>query len=284
MFWPAAVAVSWPARVEELRAHDRVPGERVRPLKVVRRTRRDVAVDHRLGRPAAGHDHELLMDVPRRLERTVTAGDHRQPAGAARARRDRQALELRPAWGNTSHERVPGLVTGHNRALLRGQGGRRRPGQRAQTPLGEVGSGDLGAALARRHDRALVQHLAQVRARGARRCSAISRRGRPRARAGGRARARADGRAPSALGSSMLTWREKRPGRSSADQHVQPDVAPTHTSRSLPVKPSISMRSRLSVCSYSSFRSGLPPPLRRRPSASSSSMKTTAPPPPFGRG
>ena len=133
-----------------------------------------------------------------------------------------------------------------------GRGAARRPGQRAQMPLGEVGS--VTPARPRgRHDRASFSISRRSAPEEPAVSSAISARSTARERAP-RACTRKMARRPSALGSSMLTWREKRLGRSSAGSSTSSRfVAPTHTSRSLPVKPSISMRSWLSVCSYSSF-------------------------------
>ena len=81
---------------------------------------------------------------------------------------------------------------------------------------------------------------------------------------------------PSASGGLTATRRSKRPGRSSAGSSTSGRlVAASTTTPSLPVKPSISVRIWLSVCSRSSTPPMLPPP-RARPIASSSSMKMIA--------
>mmetsp|Transcript_1928 Transcript_1928/g.7072 ORF Transcript_1928/g.7072 Transcript_1928/m.7072 type:complete len:568 (+) Transcript_1928:114-1817(+) len=80
-------------------------------------------------------------------------------------------------------------------------------------------------------------------------------------------------RRPLRSGTSTLTWRSKRPGRSSAGSRMSARfVAATTMTPVLPSNPSISVRSWLSVCS----RSSLPPPMpvpRERPTASISSTK-----------
>ncbi len=153
----------------EAETHDGVAGDRVRALEVVGGARGDVPVDHVLGGAPAQQDHELLVHVPRRVQRAVAAGDHRHAARAA-ARDDRQALRRVLRLAVLRHESVARLVVGDGVALLGGQrrGTALRPGERAQVALGEVLARDLGAAVARGHDRGLVEHLAQVRARAAR--------------------------------------------------------------------------------------------------------------------
>ncbi len=81
---------------------------------------------------------------------------------------------------------------------------------------------------------------------------------------------------PAAAGSGTLTWRPKRPGRSSAGSSTSSRfVAAMQTTRSVVENPSSSTRIWFSVCS----RSPLPSPeVRERPTASISSMKMTAPP------
>mmetsp|Transcript_2934 Transcript_2934/g.8943 ORF Transcript_2934/g.8943 Transcript_2934/m.8943 type:complete len:242 (+) Transcript_2934:892-1617(+) len=78
---------------------------------------------------------------------------------------------------------------------------------------------------------------------------------------------------PCTSGRSTVTWRSKRPGRSSAESSTSGRlVAASTMTPVLPSKPSISVRSWLIVCS----RSSLPPPMpapRWRPTASISSMK-----------
>ena len=73
-----------------------------------------------------------------------------------------------------------------------------------------------------------------------------------------------------------MTRRSNRPGRSRAESSTSGRlVAASTTTPSVPVKPSISVRIWLSVCSRSSTPPRLPPP-RARPIASSSSMKMIA--------
>mmetsp|Transcript_11029 Transcript_11029/g.45787 ORF Transcript_11029/g.45787 Transcript_11029/m.45787 type:complete len:422 (+) Transcript_11029:556-1821(+) len=78
---------------------------------------------------------------------------------------------------------------------------------------------------------------------------------------------------PCTSGRSTVTWRSKRPGRSSAESSTSGRlVAASTMTPVLPSKPSISVSSWLMVCS----RSSLPPPMpapRWRPTASISSMK-----------
>ena len=82
-------------------------------------------------------------------------------------------------------------------------------------------------------------------------------------------------RAPSS-GRSTITRRSKRPGRKRAGSSTSGRLVAARTIvRSLRVKPSISDRSWLSVCSRSSFPPPNPAP-RERPTASISSMKTMA--------
>mmetsp|Transcript_58387 Transcript_58387/g.186138 ORF Transcript_58387/g.186138 Transcript_58387/m.186138 type:complete len:325 (-) Transcript_58387:545-1519(-) len=79
---------------------------------------------------------------------------------------------------------------------------------------------------------------------------------------------------PLMSGTSTDTWRSKRPGRRRALSRMSARlVAATTMMPVLPSKPSISVRSWLSVCS----RSSLPPPIpvpRERPTASISSTNT----------
>mmetsp|Transcript_9561 Transcript_9561/g.38733 ORF Transcript_9561/g.38733 Transcript_9561/m.38733 type:complete len:314 (+) Transcript_9561:797-1738(+) len=79
---------------------------------------------------------------------------------------------------------------------------------------------------------------------------------------------------PATSGRSTVTWRSKRPGRSSAESRTSGRFVAARTMTPvLPSKPSISVSSWLMVCS----RSSLPPPMpdpRWRPTASISSMKT----------
>src|SRR5439155_694320 len=73
------------------------------------------------------------------------------------------------------------------------------------------------------------------------------------------------------------TRRSKRPGRRSAGSRISGRlVAPSTITPSAPVKPSISVRIWLSVCSRSSCPPNDAPPPRARPIASSSSMKMIA--------
>mmetsp|Transcript_74533 Transcript_74533/g.207088 ORF Transcript_74533/g.207088 Transcript_74533/m.207088 type:complete len:257 (+) Transcript_74533:141-911(+) len=77
-------------------------------------------------------------------------------------------------------------------------------------------------------------------------------------------------------GSSMYMWRSNRPGRRSAASIASDLFVAARTTRPspLPWKPSSSVRSWFSVCTYSSFA---PKPFRDRlPTASSSSRKSTA--------
>ena len=84
-------------------------------------------------------------------------------------------------------------------------------------------------------------------------------------------------RRPSWSGCSTVTWRSKRPGRTSAGSRMSGRlVAPMTTRPDWTSKPSISTSSWLSVCSRSSEPPPPPPAPRRRPAASSSSMKTIA--------
>jgi hypothetical protein len=83
---------------------------------------------------------------------------------------------------------------------------------------------------------------------------------------------------PFLSGRSTSTWRSKRPARSSAGSRISGRlvaarmISPTELS-----KPSISVSSWLSVCSFSSWPPPMGPPTpRARPSASSSSMKMMA--------
>ena len=81
---------------------------------------------------------------------------------------------------------------------------------------------------------------------------------------------------PCTSGTSITTWRSKRPGRSSAGSRMSGRlVAPITTRPPSPANPSISTRIWLSVCSRSSLPCPMPAP-RLRPAASSSSMKMIA--------
>ena len=83
-------------------------------------------------------------------------------------------------------------------------------------------------------------------------------------------------RRPCTSGTSIVTWRSKRPGRSSAGSRMSGRlVAPITTRPPSPEKPSISTSSAFSVCSRSSLPWPMPAP-RLRPAASNSSMKMIA--------
>ena len=78
---------------------------------------------------------------------------------------------------------------------------------------------------------------------------------------------------PLTSGRSTVTWRSKRPGRSSAGSRMSGRlVAAIRMTASFSSKPSISTSSWLSVCSRSSWPPPTPAP-RWRPTASISSMK-----------
>mmetsp|Transcript_16692 Transcript_16692/g.51284 ORF Transcript_16692/g.51284 Transcript_16692/m.51284 type:complete len:200 (+) Transcript_16692:1537-2136(+) len=80
---------------------------------------------------------------------------------------------------------------------------------------------------------------------------------------------------PVLSGRSTVTWRSKRPGRRSAGSRVSLRlVAATTSTPSELLKPSISVRIWLRVCSRSSLPLLTPTP-RRPPTASISSMNTT---------
>ena len=119
----------------------------------------------------------------------------------------------------------------------------------------------LVVAAARGQQRRLVDEVAQVGADHARASSPRSRRGRRRRRAapsGCGPRGSAGGR-PGRAGATA-TRRSKRPGRSSAGSRISGRlVAASTITPSLPVKPSISVRIWLSVCSRSSWPPMLAP-------------------------
>ena len=137
----------------------------------------------------------------------------------------------------------------------------------------EIVVADLAPAGAHGEQRRLVDQVREIGAREPRRAARdlpqidVRRRARPSARGSRRICSR-----PFRSGLPTVTWRSKRPGRSSAGSRMSGRlVAAMTTMPWLGAKPSISTSSWLSVCSRSSWLSELPP--RLRPTASSSSMK-----------
>ena len=246
-------------------------------LDVVGRAAGRVPHQQLLGDPPAHQDRHLRLEVVGGVRVPIGLGQLHRHAERAAARDDRHLVQRVGVRQQRRDHRVARLVVRAVDALLR----RSSPATAARRP----------SAPCRAPRRSRRRSPAAARARAASSAASFTRFARsapekpgvPRAidsqvDVGGQRDAAACGRAgsrsrPFRSGAPTVTWRSKRPGRSSAWSRMSGRlVAAITTMPRCGAKPSISTSSWLSVCSRSSWLSELLP--RARPTASSSSMKT----------
>jgi hypothetical protein len=129
-----------------------------------------MAVDGALARSPSQQDHELLVNVSRRVEGAIPSGGHGEGGGSP-TRPDAEAVGLVVRRAEFGYERVAGLVIRDDLALFVGQrratlGG---AGEHTEVALLEIRVPDSIPSGARRDDRPLVEEIGEVRARTARR-------------------------------------------------------------------------------------------------------------------